>query len=559
MTTPVDAADRFLSIRNAQACLSAFSMYMLDQYGFDINNDALPVEAKKIVVQVMTSVHAKGGDDMTDIKKLNDISLSVARDFYVKEFNLEPHGQQQRDAAVYGKRLLPPVMQVPSSSSTLDATMASPKRPVPAGLVPHRESTEDERTFLAKVDVIRANRNAEVVLSSMAGPRGEKDPVPVPDPATAEMPAPYGQDITPDPAALHRLQMQESDQQRLRADAAGVDMTFHDYNADAIIHPQASDRRMIEYYLAINGFDRDWSSQKQRFQFSIDLASGANTRNIAWIEVCRLVVPMETHDVRTIHNIPKNQFNYGFDLTCPYVALYIAEIDGVYENSGSAQGAQGPFCQLVFESSYISRNGRGYVICKPMSMERKQFYPNPMASLGRLSLSLLRPNGTLFNTSADSYMVWNVSWEPINPTYLRITTTKFFDRNEMYVGDTIAVTGFVLPRQADAVQLNSSYNSVMTFINRKEGHEILELAQPTDAGFFQGFHIRGYGEFDPDIGEFVVDKPTLHALNESNNAVSPFLVPSPNGAILNVSLQMSMTFKLGIPRSDASTLMDPVN
>jgi hypothetical protein len=470
--------DRFMTVDNAQACVSAFSRYMKDRYEFDISSDKVPIDPKKIVFQVMQQVHKSTDESSnTPVKTLNNIVLNMARDFYVNEFRL--------DAA---------------------RTKSEPK--LPEALVAKREVQVDPEAFMQQVEKIRQTRQETNVNQSI---NTLLAPVPV-------------EDKTED-------------------------------NKDIIIPSKTVSKRIVEKFLSVNGFDRPWESQKARFQFNVEIADGANTRNIHWIEVSKLIVPMEIHDTRSIANVPKQHFNYSFNMSFPFVSLHIDEISGVYDGTTNSITSSA-FCQLSYDNAFMSRYGRGFVILKPMSSERKYFYPNPLGSLGRLSFAIRRPNGALWNQSTDSYMLWHVTYEPINVSYLRVTPSKYHDKNEFFVSDTIGITGFVLNRPATATQPQSSYNAFMAFINRPEGHEILQPSQPNDQGFYQGFYIQAPGYFDANQGKFIVDSALIEAMNESNNDAEPFLTPFDNGSIINQSLQVSMVFKMGVEQGDAIGLLD---
>jgi hypothetical protein len=231
--------------------------------------------------------------------------------------------------------------------------------------------------------------------------------------------------------------------------------------------------------------------------------------------------------------------------------LQIDELSGTY--SGAGDVARNAFCQLLFESSYKSINGRGYVVMKPMQKEKRQFHPSLLSSLPRVSVSLLRPNGMLFNQSRDDYSVWQVLWEAVNPQYLKIVTTKWFDKNEFYFGDNIRVQNFSIGKNDGTVP--QYYHIFTAFINRSEGHDVLQTGQPNDRGFYQNFYIQAPGEFDSDTGKFVVDNQLVgtdtSALNEFNiHDQNDRLQPYNNGSIVNVSLQVAVGLRVGVSIDD---------
>jgi hypothetical protein len=78
-----------------------------------------------------------------------------------------------------------------------------------------------------------------------------------------------------------------------------------------------------------------------------------------------------------------------------------------------------------------------------MQHEKKIFYPAPLSSLNKLSLSLLKPNGALFNNSMDNFNILKLEYDGAKPNYLKITTDIYFDKNEFFIGDFILIKSYL--------------------------------------------------------------------------------------------------------------------
>lgn len=519
--------DDFLTVSNADACLQAFAKYMSDRYKFDVNDKSVSVDPKKLMFVVMQQVANSSKDGSADTRKLNNIVLNTARDYYVQQFALNGQATQvhERDFELHGRRKVPDESAVPMPTINTrekvsvpppryedlsNSTVVPPK--IPNELVAQRENTIDEQALLQRLEDERKRRMSEVPTPVPAGDELEQPAVQIPS---------YDEVCNDPPPA------------------------FANHNQDAIIKPPRWNFEVVEKYLALNGFDRDWSQQKERFKFSVEFSDGANTKDVRWIEISKIIIPSEIRDVRTMTNIPKQHFNHSFDFGFQYVSLHIDEFTGVYIGNDNA------FAHLVFDTSYCSQNGRGYVVLKPMSTERLNFTPSPLSSLSRLSLTLLRPSGQLFNDSRDAYTIWSISHEPINQTYLRVTTTTFHDKNEFAVKDTIAFFGYsMMPHETSTVS-QAAYNRFVSFVNRSQGHEIMQISQPNCDGYFRGFYIKAPGKFNALTGVYEVDQDMIAALTEYNDAHGPFVTPSTNGDIINQSLQVSAMFTLGVEQAIA--------
>jgi len=93
------------------------------------------------------------------------------------------------------------------------------------------------------------------------------------------------------------------------------------------------------------------------------------------------------------------------------------------------------------------------------------------------------------------------------------------------------------------------------FINRKQGHEVKEIGNPNDYGFFRTFYIQAPGIFDKEQGRFVLDDDIIATLNIYNNQVDFCNPATPtNGVIMNNSLQNCISMELECLVDDAKVI-----
>ena len=95
------------------------------------------------------------------------------------------------------------------------------------------------------------------------------------------------------------------------------------------------------------------------------------------------------------------------------------------------------------------------------------------------------------------------------------------------------------------------------FINKHEGHIIHSNGDPNDNGYYNSFFINGPGEFDENIGKFIVEENLMNTLSEFNQFLidNDFFQSSSdtyeNGSVLNMSLQNSISMTVEMYKPDS--------
>ena len=324
-----------------------------------------------------------------------------------------------------------------------------------------------------------------------------------------------------------------------------------------MIIPRTGKQRLVTKYLSLNSFDRSWVANPQRYKYTVNFQNKDNDimnkyRNIAAISVSKIVIPEEVIPSNSVINQQKTAFNYEFSFSYPYLLLSIDEFPNVYD--GTNQHVRNSFATMIYHRHYKAPNGRGYIILKPIQKEIKEFYPTLLGTLPKITINLTKPNGELFNQSSDEYKIFKIDYEAFNPHYLKIVTDIYFDKNEFYVGDVCTFTGY----QATSSPVTQGVRALNAFINRQEGHEIKQIGQANDNGFYKTFYIEAPGVFDKVNGRFQVSQESITALNTYNATIDYCTYQEKNGNIMNNSLQNTVTMKLDMLVEDANTTLPVV-
>jgi hypothetical protein len=559
----------FLTVSNMKTCMTVFEKYMIDKYGFDVNLEGKSTNMKKLMYDIMNDVDKEYSKvDTIGLKEMNNITLNVARDYYVQRYKIDPERtpvQQsfqrppqlvqsskpqfenlERERTTYGTRALIEEQIKPEGNikKSVDneyeqvmnmRRMESEKQMPDINNInkPIQDIAYDPNDFMAKVSELEKSR--EISVTDLA----------VNSEARFKQDTDFVQNNQNDPSALYRIMNNENSTALKELDNNDIIPSVRP-KAESLI-PQPTLLSIIEKFISINGFDRDWEMHPNRFNIlSEDFQN--RYKNIKWIMASRVIIPLEIEETVTLTNIPKTNYQYGFKFSYPYILLNIDEFNDVYDGTNST--VQKSFATLVFDKHYKSPNGRGYLILKPVQKERKIFHPTPLASLPRMRLSLSKPNGTLFNESKDKYKVFKIEHEGYNKQYLKIVTNKYFDKNEFFIGDTIKIKGWVLTKENSSMD-EYLMRQLSEFINRNEGHEILVMGQANESGFYRNFFVQGPGQVDDEEGKFIVNEDLITTLITYNDAKAPWLDTTiTNGSILNSSLQVVVTLKLGVVVGD---------
>lgn len=539
-------------------CRAILQLYMQDKHAFDIAQ--VPADTlNQQLYQRMRDVFTTQRNSIRDVKDANNIVLNLMKDNLLKQYKPKPVVRKQvateagnvldRDAVLFGNR---PIQETQI-------------KPVPLSL----RADENDALMQSFESIVQQRGSASA--SAPVAPTGTNqkiDPMPSTEfvkkitelERTRDDFFKTAQDtqrpaVADDPAALYRSATAESVvvgktpqaiQQPLR--------DYNNFNQDSLIplRKGVHQSMLVTHYLTINASERQWNLEPLRYRFSASYLNAlVNYRNIVQLQFTSLIIPLEIKESRSITNIPKMHYQHGFDFAYPYLMLSVPELDNVYE--GMMVKAQTLF---IYDTNYCSVNGRGYLILKPMQEETLEYHPTPLGSLPKMTLNIMKPNGMLFNQSKDSHTVQMVVYEAFNSTYLKVVLTRYFDKNEFYQGDTIMIRGYTITPSAGSTVNASFYDKINQFINRPEGHEVLEIGQPNEYGFYKNFSIQAFGVFDNTLGRFVPDTASIASITEFNETCGLLSENYQNGSVLNASLQPIVSMKIKTLAGDPSTILN---
>jgi hypothetical protein len=545
--------------------INIFKDYMAEKYTFNSNEHEKPDIMGKILLTIMTDVQRDKNNINIPLKDANIQVLAKVKEYYCNKYNLDQsfntHANANklnienlnRDKSIYGDRPLKQNIIVPESNpyhkrplnepANLDYLMNERnndinKRPDLPDFNKVANVTKEEPQhldeFMKRLQYLQDERNKikfDVNINNKQENLFQKH------------------DINVDPAALYRNQIQPELKQK---DLSSIDSRLRQESfandINHIVIPKIKDNNIIiQKYLSINSIDRDWENNvyPERYRYMINFLSYDNDfmnryRNIDSMEISRIIVPCET-------SLSTNT-SYHISFSLPYVVLNIEEFQDVYD--GTNDVIRKSFCNLIYESSYRAPNGRGYIVLKPIQNEKKQFYPAPLSTIQKLTISLLKPNGDLFSKSTDSNQISNIEQDNVHTDRLLITLSSYFKEIDFYNDDFILIKQFTIIKLVPQ-QLDGDINSLNSFINRPNGHEIIELGTVNANGFYNSFYIYVPQTFDKTTGTYIQQISLINCLNYYNlNNIST----SHNGNILNQSLQHSISFKLNLIVDDAKIL-----
>jgi hypothetical protein len=524
--------------------------YMSDKFNIDLSLSDTEENTRKIFLTVMTDVNNMNQNQNKNLS-LQDTNIQVlakVKDYYCSKLNLTNTGANlkkpniqnlTREQTIYGDRPLKQNIIVPEQNPYFKRDDAqntndrisiekilsernedvNPKKVIPdfntiANVT--KETSQNQDEFIKKLQDLQNERN-KIQFENLNVPKADIDP-----------------------AVLYRTVQKNdddafTDQNKKFKDIKIRNQSFTD-GVENFIIPKKNDNVIIEKYLSINSIDRDWSNglDPLRYRYGINFLTKNNDlmnkyKNIDSIKVGKVIIPCE--------QIPSNNASNHINFSYPYVILSIDEFNDVYDGTNDA--IRKSFCNLIYESSYRSPNGRGYIVLQPVQDEKKQFYPAPLSTIQKLSISLLQPNGELLSNSQDSYQISLVE-QDTDPNKLLVTLSAYFKPIDLFNLDYVLIQNFAIT-QLVPQQLISDVNSLNEFINRSSGHEILSLGTPNVNGYYNKFYISAPYTFNKSSGTNNIQTALMNCLNyyNLNNTSS-----APNGILLNQSLQHSISFKV---------------
>jgi hypothetical protein len=364
--------------------------------------------------------------------------------------------------------------------------------------------------------------------------------------------------------------------------------------------------REIENNLFVYSADRDWlkNIRENRYSFTVNFdpanngqslpaspASQQKFKNITRIELVKAIMPAEAIDVLITQDlsggVPTPITTYQNNiLSFPYVTVQIQELDG--NNYGTDNFLDRSFGVLQYDANWysdpnslnVAQDSRGYLAMIPKFMKcQRVYHPTPMATLQKMTISLVRPDGNLISPITDTLDIYNIyagdtlapsfASSPYsitvggNPAYYFIRTTKFFSRFQISVGDRIQIAGFNY--NTTGTTSAPVLASFTPWVNNAQGHLVVGIGNdyggtytdgPNPAGFADYIIIQAlYNEDDLTSGSVVpVSFPgiTNALVNQYNNLLLP-------RRLINLNRQVQLVFRIITREMDSVGQLRPDN
>jgi len=567
----------FLSVNNFKVCNDIFCKFMQDEYGINIQNSGNAQALKPMMYNVMQNVRNALPNDAS-LKTLNNAVLNELRDAYLSKYGggtKKPRVRNlERDQQIYGHRTNQLGEQVMFE-------MNPPRRDDINSIKPIDDIVKERSQLLAgqnpnvsdlpfKVEKIPDPPNSATMLKKLEYMEKMRDQeIPIIN-QRFETSVQIQQDELPDPKALfaetskavkakHELDLEEHN---LRT------TPYQNHAQEALIIPNM-DTYDKTTYVIFNGYDRLWNTYPYRYSFVIDINDVSRSlKNVTEICFTRLIIPMETLNGKK-NTLASNDTRYynQYGLTYPYLMLQVDELSpGMYQ--GFNKTTQKCFTSFVYHREYKASNGRGFIVMQPLQGEKKEFYGAPLSSLPRMTISVIKPNGTLYNLAKDENRIDYIIYESINPLFLKIVCKDFFDINEYAVGDVVLVKDFKLPTiqqinqlvidstgapipDSDVALYANGIVSVEEFINRDEGHEIIATGDPNANSYMNNFSIYMPRMLNKSQGTLVLQKDFFDCINVMQQYLGK-VTHTQMASFLNMTLQVVLTMKIKTTSSDVS-------
>lgn len=370
--------------------------------------------------------------------------------------------------------------------------------------------------------------------------------------------------------------------------------------------------RENEYNLFIYSADRDWvnNTSENRYNFSVNFDPANNRqgfnispstyirfKNITRIELVKVIMPLEACDTLTTktsgsaYDTSKsiNVFSY------PYLQVRIDELNtNGYGTNDGLNNAFGVISYDAYWTSDTDLKNTGYTRMIPKFLKcQKVYHPTPLATLQRMTIQLQKPDGTQLCTSADALDVSGVvtsaqltsgAWlggagTNVTGTYYTDTSGEFlwvqmdqwFSQFTFTQGDRVVFKNVTYPSAFGAAGALGT-NDFLTYLNRPEGHIVVDIAQLYKSGatvfFKDGSNKQAYSNViiirnkfnDPTTGAVTV--ANFGGSSATNTAFLNAVAAAPNfdtGRVLNLNHQIQLIFRVITRDLDSSARLRPDN
>lgn len=594
--------DLFLSINNFKLCGDIFCKYMEDEYGMRIVVSDDP-EMKKTMFNVMRHVQTTSQPN-ANLKTMNNAVLNEMRDVCLSKYNMSSGASRkprlrslEREHEVYGTRQvdlgehIKPHMNPPRRDDLITRSIDDIRTDRDGALGDKSQSrVPSPLPFeVVKIPDAPSSQDFEKQLEDIEKRRQSMVPPPTPVPLEQTLATGNERLTTSIDIATFQRSKYDDDPKQLYANSITIQdrkddvdeaimraKPYTNFNQGTLISP-LQDQVDRKTYILFNGYDRKWEVYPFRYDFTLDINDVTKSiKNVTEISFTRLIIPMEVLQLKkTTTQVSDNPPFYNqYGLTYPYLMLQIDQLSpGMYE--GFNKTTQKCFTSFVFHREYRASNGRGFIIMQPLQDEKKEYQGTPLANLPKMSIRVVKPNGTLYNMARDENKIDTFLYETINPLLIKLLCKDFFDMNEFAIGDVVRVQDFAMMTSTEFINAVATRGTgpvtpsdlgmytkgllaFENFMNRDEGHEIIMTGNPNQNTFMNTFSIYLPRKLDKTQGALVLQKDIFDTISVCQKYLNG--VPhTSSGRIMNMTLQVVITMKVKTVGADMANVFRSLN
>ena len=365
--------------------------------------------------------------------------------------------------------------------------------------------------------------------------------------------------------------------------------------------------REVETNLILNSKDRDWLYDigENRYNFSVQINGGAyaqgdapqqtvNTRfrNIVRIEFVKAIIPVEGLAV-VIPRIcptegpateaPEQAFYSALGL--PFIQVIMDELQG--NNVGTSDTVDRSLAVCQYDATWRSdqmtghhatMTSRGYTLFFPKFMKAQRLYaPTPLATLQRMSFSLLNPENSVLSATPDAISVSHVvfgndisgsCYADVTGDYIFIEASAWFPLCAFSKLDRIQLRGLSFTDTIPA--LTAAGLSLNNWLEDPVGQVVVGIAHTTAVGpplvLTDGANDCGYANWiiirnrflDPTTGACSRYLFTGDAVEEPTFSAELAAWTNTGGAI-NLSRQVQLFLRIVTRELDNASVIRPDN
>ncbi len=321
------------------------------------------------------------------------------------------------------------------------------------------------------------------------------------------------------------------------------------------------------------------NSEDILFSATNNLQVGTIYRNVRKIRLVELMIPIE-YLINPGSTDPVDPESLNIPaLSENYLLVDIDEINNVYDSTATEiakcfarvtrfHGVRGTIRYPIQSTKEDTFNYLGAITFRtPSSNVMKDYFPAPLASLGSLTIRILKPNGEILSLERDHISIrcikYNTDSNPDNRSLI-ILLNDYVSRFIFPEKSRILISDYIIPSHDPDFIAKSNFES---FINNQYGHEIISAMSTNNPnslrfGYINKIIISSQGSIDYQSGEFIVYNYGSHDIfqnllenlkvifNEYSNKPIPDYISSPFGTLLSLTFQTSLSFEISTEEGD---------